>query len=78
MTHQVRDAARCAHQNVAAGLDVGHALAERNAAEDRFDDDVGEIFAEADELAGDLNRHLAGMAENDASSLRVSEQSFEK
>lgn len=72
MTHQVRDAARRADENVAAGLDVGHAFAERNAAEDRFDDDVWEILAQTDELAGYLDRHLAGVAEDDAGSLCVS------
>lgn len=71
MTHQVRDAARRAHENVAAGFDVGHALAERNAAEDRLDDDVGEILAQTHELAGYLDRHLARVAEDDAGGLCV-------
>lgn len=72
VTHKVCDTARSAYQDVTAGFDVGHAFAESNTAENSFDDNVGEIFAKTTEFTGDLDGHLAGVAENNAGSLRVS------
>ena len=57
-TDEVEDAARGAHDDVHAVIEVGDLLADRRAAVDRFDNDAA-VFTEGGHFARDLQREFA-------------------